>query len=284
VCVVHSSTSTTTTTTTGGGGSGGGNVDSGDPDASTDPVWGCLGHVVMETPQSPMASVSLPFYDLIRMDKITGVGIKVCPKLDVTCQRPIDSRIFPADADGIARFKVAPYFNGFGIVYDLTVDAGDGGDADAGEDDAGFPAPPGRFLPSIIFFNPPIVNDTAYGIVPLFTKEDIDQLAAVQGNTLDPSHGMLFAGMLDCSHKPAAGVTWFPSMVDDKSKRFFYVRGFPDEHATATDMSGFGGILNAPPGTITVSASVEATGKSVGLATVLVRKGWASYTYLAPTP
>ena len=290
VCVTRS----TTSTTTGGSGSGGGggNVDSGDPDASSDPTWGCLGRVVMETPQAPMANVSLPFFDLIRMVPVTGVGVLVCPKLDVTCSRPIDSRIIPADSQGIARFKVPPFFNGYGILYDLMPPAPpDGGDSDPDSYDAGDgggdggPSPTsGRFVPSIIFFNPPIVNDTAFGIVPVFTKSDIDALAAVQGNTWDPSLGIMFAGMLDCSRKPVAGVTWDPSIVDIKSKRFFYIGGFPDEAATATDETGFGGLLNAPTGSITVNARVQATGKAVGSATVLVRAGWASYTYLAPTP
>jgi hypothetical protein len=285
VCVVHSSSSTSssTSTTTGGGGSGGSSVDSGDSDVSTDPVWGCLGHVTMETPQASMANVTLPFWDLINMVPITGVGVLLCAKLDPECSRPIDSRIIPAGADGIARFKVPPYFNGYGIVYDLTYDGGYPDDAGDGGD--GGPSPTvGRFLPSVIFFNPPIVNDTAYGIVPIFSRRDIDQLAALQGNTWDQNLGMLFAGMLDCSHKPAAGVTWDPSIVDTKTKRFFYVNGLPDESAEATDATGFGGLLNSRTGSVTIAARVQATGKRVGEATVFVRPGWASYTYLAPTP
>jgi hypothetical protein len=285
VCVAHSTTTTTAGNGgAGGGGSGGGGGstgDAGDPDAPTDPIWGCLGHVTLPPAMGTTAEVDLPFFDLINMVPLTGVGIMVCPKLDVTCQRPIDNRIFPADAQGHAHFTVPQFFNGFGIVYDLTSDAGtdpaDGGD--------GGPNPTaGRFIPSIVFFNPPILNKTNFGIVPLFSRDDIDKLAAAQGNTWDQNFGMLFAGMLDCSRKPAAGVTWDVSMVDMKSKRFFYVNGFPDEHALATDNTGFGGLLNAPPGTIAVTASVQTTGKPVGTANVLVRAGWASYTYLAPTP
>src|SRR5262245_39031792 len=72
VCVVHAATSTTSNGGNGGsggsgaGGGGGGTGGGGDPDASADPVWGCLGHVVMEMPQASMANVALPFWDLIR--------------------------------------------------------------------------------------------------------------------------------------------------------------------------------------------------------------------------
>jgi hypothetical protein len=289
VCVAHSTVSTTSSSGNGGsggsgaGGAGGGNVDGGDPD---DPVWGCLGHVAVPTPQGTRANVALPFFDLIRMVPITGVGVKVCPKLDVTCSRPIDSTIFPADSQGIAHFTTDQFFDGYGIVYDLTMpDAGAADEAGDGGGDAGDGGPTsGRFIPSIVFFNPPIVNDTAFGIVPLFTRADIDALASVQGNTWDQSFGILFAGMLDCGRKPVAGVTWDPSIVDMKSKRFFYVNGLPDEAATATDPTGFSGLLNAPPGSITINARVQSTGKKVGSATVLVRPGTASYSYLAPTP
>jgi hypothetical protein len=295
VCVARSVTSTTGGDGTagagsggaGGGGGAGGTGGGDDPDASADPTWGCLGHVVMDTPMGPKANVTLPFFDLIRMVPVTGVGVKVCPKLDVTCSRPINSMIIAADAQGIAHFQVDQFFDGFGIVYDLTGDpdasAPDASSSDDGGD--GGPDPTtGRFIPSIIFFNPPIVNETKFGIVPLFTRADIDALAAVQGNKWDQSLGMLFAGMLDCNRKPVAGVTWDPSIVDAKSKRFFYINGFPDEAATSTDATGFGGLLNAPTGSITINARVQATGRKVGSATVLVRAGYASYTYLAPTP
>jgi hypothetical protein len=294
VCVARSDPATTATTSGGGGsggtgtgGGGGGDVDSGDEGASTDPVWGCLGHVTMEMPRSSTANVSLPFFDLIRMVPITDVGVLVCNRLDVDCSRPIDSQITPADSNGVARFTVPPYFNGYGIIYDLqqpdggypATDADDGGEAG--------PSPTaGRFIPSVVFFNPPIVNDTAYGIVPLFTRADIDALAQVQMHSWDDqNYGMLFAGMLDCGRKPAAGVTWDASIYDSmKTHQFFYVNGFPDESATATDATGFGGLINSRTGSVTITAKVQATGKMIGAATLLVRPGWASYTYLAPTP
>ena len=80
VCVTPS---TVTSSSAGGGGStgsggGGGGGMGGDPDASIDPVWGCLGHVTMEMPPPRMLDVSLPFFDLIRMVPITGVGVLLC--------------------------------------------------------------------------------------------------------------------------------------------------------------------------------------------------------------
>ncbi len=264
--------------TGGSGGSGGGSVDAA-PDVPADPVWGCLDNIVLDPPLPgmPMVEVTLPFFDLINMVPITGVGVRVCPKLDVTCSRPLNTQLAIADDMGISRVKVPSGFDGYGQVIELT-DGGEpisGGAADAGDAGDAAAGPIGRLVPSTVYFNPPIVRDTAYGIVPLFSRNDIDMLAQVQGNTWDRSLGIMFVGILDCSRKPVSGATWDPSIVDMRSKRFFYINGLPDESASATDATGFGGLLNAPTGSITVNARVQATGKRVGSATVLVRAGSA---------
>jgi hypothetical protein len=266
-----------------GGGTGAG------PDVAldvppADPVWGCLGHVVIGTPQTPTVKVTIPFWDLIRAVPVTDVVVRACPKLDVTCSRPMTTFV-AADALGVVTLEVAALFDGYGQVLSAhSVDAGDDAGDDGG-DDAGDDAGTSRWIPSLLFFNaPPLVRDTTYIRVPLFTADDIKLLAQVQGNTWDPAFGIALAGMLDCSAKPAAGVTWQPSVIDPKSKRFFYINSFPDEAATSTDATGLGGLLNAPTGTLTLNASVLATGKHIGSATMVVRAGLASYTYLMPTP
>src|SRR5439155_26064893 len=73
--------------TTSGAGTGGQPPDYDASDA--DPVWGCLGHVTMDTPQSPTVELSVSFVDLIREVPITGISVRVCLKLDVTCSRPV---------------------------------------------------------------------------------------------------------------------------------------------------------------------------------------------------
>jgi hypothetical protein len=62
------------------------------------------------------------------------------------------------------------------------------------------------------------------------------------------------------------------------------VNGLPDEAAPSTDMSGFGGIINAQAGSITITARVQQTQVKIGEATVIVKPGAASYIYLPPTP
>src|SRR5262249_27291672 len=125
-------------TNTGGGNSGGGNTggSGGDPDASVDPMWGCLGHVVMEQPQKPMVMVSLPFFDLIRMMPFPTGGVKAGPKLDVTCSRPIAPAV-AANMEGIATFQVPALFDGYGQVIDLQGPDGGDGDAGSGASDGG---------------------------------------------------------------------------------------------------------------------------------------------------
>lgn len=263
-------------------------------DASSDPVWGCLGHVVMGAPQSATVRVAIPFWDLIRMMPITDVAMRACPKLDVPCSRPIQPAA-PAGEDGVVSLNVPALFDGYGQVLSLnaddggdtdTTDAGDARDGGGNGGDSGDRREGGapKWIPSLVFFNPPLVNDSTYNRVPLFLPDDIRLLAAVQNNTWDLGHGLAFVGALDCSGNPAAGVAWEPSIVDTSSKRFYYINSFPDEAAVATDSSGLGGVLNAPTGTLTITARVQATGQRIGTATMFVRAGVASYTYLSPTP
>jgi hypothetical protein len=257
------------------------------PDANVDPVWGCLGHVTPGMPTGMVVNVSLPFFDLVSMTTLTGVGVRACPKLDVTCSRPVNTTIAIADAMGLATFQAPSGFDGYGQIIELT-DAGDpiwgpdGGADDGG--DGGNTSPPLKYIPSVVFFNPPIIHDTAYGIVPIFKPGDIDALALAQGNHWDRNYGLLFVGMLDCSRKPAAGVTWEYNALDPLTKRFYYVNGLPDELAPSTDASGFGGLVNARAGSITITAKLQSSQVRVGEATVIVKAGAASYIYLPPTP
>jgi hypothetical protein len=256
------------------------------PDAAVDPVWGCLGHVTVGTPQVGLVNVSLPFYDLVGQMTLTGVGVRACAKLDPRCDRPINSMVAVADPMGVARFQVPSGFDGYGQVVELT-DAGEPIWADAGAEagDAGGMMPAaGKLIPSVVFFNPPIIRNLDYGIVPLFKPGDIDALAAVQNNTWDRSYGLVFIGILDCSRKPAAGATFEINVLAPATKRFYYVNGLPDEAAQSTDMSGFGGIVNAQAGSITITARVQQTQVKIGEATVIVKPGAASYIYLPPTP
>jgi hypothetical protein len=259
------------------------------PDADVDPIWGCLGHVTPGPPQPGLVNVSLPFYDLVGMMTLTGLGVRACPALDANCGRPVNTGIAIADAMGLATFQVPSGFDGYGQVIELT-DAGepiwgpDGGDGDAGDGGGSEAGSPFKYIPSVVFFNPPIIRDTSYGIVPIFKPGDIDALAVLQGNRWERDHGLLFVGMLDCSRNPAAGVTWDYNALDPLTKRFYYVHGQPDELANATDASGFGGLINARAGSITITARLQKTQVPVGSATVVVKAGAASYIYLPPTP
>jgi hypothetical protein len=238
-------------------------------DAPDDPIWGCLGKVVWGTPTTLTAKVSIPFYDLVNVNKapVTDIAMRFCPKLNVMCSVPATSLV-DADQDGVVKFEVAAPFDGYGQVFPASsVDA-----------------QVSQWVPSLLFLNPPIVKDTIYNPVPLLRLDDIKALAAVMGNTIDPQLGMLFAGMLDCQGKPAAGVIWEPNRIDANSNKFYYVNSFPDENAPATDASGFGGITNLSPAAITLTAKVLATGKTIGSTTLFIRPGYASYTYLAPSP
>lgn len=245
------------------GGSGSGTSDAG---AGTD--WSCLGKVVWPSPAKPQVVVTMQFLDLVAKVPVTNVAAHPCAKMDVTCANPLGPNVSP-DETGIAALSMAASFDGY--VEVLGTDAGG---------DAGTSA----IVPMNVFFNPPPADDSHFGIVPTFTRQGLMALASVHKNTIDPTLGFLFSGALDCSKKPAAGVSWEPDRISDATRRFYYVDGLPSEAAVATDASGYGGFINMPTGTIRLFAKIQATGLRVGETSVFVRAGYLTTGFLVPTP
>src|SRR5262249_604949 len=124
---------------------------------------------------------------------------------------PISADVETND-QGILTLNVPPRFDGYALVQSKISD-------DAGSSPA--------LIPSLIFFNPPLVKDREFDKVPLFYPDDLVLLAATQGNTIDPQLGTVFVGTQDCSGKAVGGVTWQPSRVATSTKRFFYFNGLP---------------------------------------------------------
>jgi hypothetical protein len=248
-----------------GGGGGGANTST---DAGTGPDFRCVGKVTWPLPVEPQIVVTMQFIDLVAKLPLTQINVHACAKMDVTCANPLGPSVSP-DEKGIAAVNVPASFDGY--VEVLGVDAAA---------DAGAPA----LVPMNVFFNPPPVENSHFGVVPCFTRPALAALASVHGNTIDPSLGFLFSGALDCAGKPAAGVSWEPDRVAESTRRFYYVDGLPSEVAVATDPSGYGGLINMPTGTVRLFAKLQATGVRIGETSVFVRAGYITTGFLVPTP
>lgn len=257
VCVVSDGGSDT--------GADGGAADTGTPDAY-DPKWGCLGNVKPPTFPNPKVNVSVPLVDLISKKPVTAIDARPCGKTDVACATPLGPTVQP-NASGILSFVVDAGFDGYIELKSTNVDGG-------------LPA----YLPSLVFFNPPLSVDTIYISIPLISPVALGGLAAQFGNAIDPSLGAPFAEVVDCLGKAADGVGVAVDQADASTRTFYFVNGLPTESTTQTDQTGYSGFINTPIGVRTITGTVRATSKRVGTISVLVRPSTLTYTVLPPTP
>lgn len=243
-----------------------GPMDTGAPDVF-DPIWGCLGNVKAPTFPQPMVNVSVPLIDLVTQKAVTKIDAKVCGKTDVSCGMPLGPVVNP-NSQGILAFTLPAGFDGYIDMKSTMID------------DAGLPA----YIPSLVFFNPPLSVDLIYLTIPLVSPQALGLLAAQFGNAIDPMLGGPFASIADCTGKPAAGASISIDKEVDASRTFYFVNGLPTESSNQTDKTGYSGFINIPTGIRTMTGVVADSGREIGKVSVLVRPSTLTYTVLPPTP
>lgn len=245
-------------------------MDQGAPDVF-DPKWGCLGNVKQPSFPKPKVVVSIPLIDLTTKKPVTQIDAKPCGKTDVACMNPIGPTVQP-NMSGILTFTVDAGFDGY-IELKSNVPPPDG---------SMYP----NYIPSLIFFNPPLSDDTIYLTVPLVSPTALALLAQQFGNQIDPMMGSPFQATYDCTNKPADGVSVAIDLKSDagNTRTFYFVNGLPTEAVSQTDSTGYSGFINVPPGIRNVTGTLADGGKYVGKISVLVRPSTITYSVLPPTP
>ena len=99
-----------------------------------------------------------------------------------------------------------------------------------------------------------------------------------------PDRGDLIVRAYDCLGQTAEGVVFSSLEGDDSTVPFYMIKGIPSTKQSQTDDSGRGGLLNLPPGSVTLTGRVAATGQEVGTLSVFARAGELTYTALVPAP
>jgi hypothetical protein len=221
--------------------------------------WSCLGHVVWPTPGPGTVTATLNATDLITGKPVPGVAARVCLKLDTTCAEPLLDGLV-SDADGRLVMVVPQGFDGY---VELSA---------AGA------------MRGSYFFYPPLTADRDIPAVPLLQASALTTFATLAGANLMPERGHLMVGARSCLGQTAEGVGFSSLEGDASTVAFYMIKGIPSTKQSATDTSGWGGLLNLPPGSVTLTGSLAATGQALGTLAVFARAGELTYTTLVPAP
>jgi hypothetical protein len=247
--------------------------------------WGCLGDVTFPPPPQGNVNVIVPLIDLTSQKGVTGADVfaRLCAKIDVNCNSPLSSGdagvILSPDATGLLHLTFPAGFDGFVLIDPIVPDGGAPSDAD----DGGGP-PPNVFVPSLVFFNPPIDHDLVYSTIVMVKTSELVQIATIEQTPIDPNLGAVFMETVDCNTKPSAGVSVTIDSQTSSTQGFYFENGLPKLNASSTDVTGYAGFVNVPLGTRSVTGSLQATQQRIGTATVFTRQSTISYTTMAPSP
>jgi len=222
-----------------------------------DPHWSC-GTL---TPSAvPAYKLTMHLQDAVDSKiSLPGVRAQLCRKLDVDCANPIGATV-TSDGDGWLGMQVEAGFDGYVQLTDT------------------------KIAPSLYFLTPPKSGDLELPMVPLASPPSARQIVvAASGKSWLPDRGIVLVNAFDCQNQTAGGITFSLAGTSDASAAIFYlVNNFPTTDGTATDATGYGGLVNVPAGVATIAATLGPGGRKVSTTTVLIRPGYVSYSSVTP--
>jgi hypothetical protein len=231
------------------------------PLGTTDPL-SCVGNVKpAPSGGSGTVSITMSFYDPVTGTRDANIAVRPCGKLDVSCTSPIGPSV-KSDASGNATFDLPSAFDGY---LEMT-----------GTDT----------VPALWYFSPFPTKDGSYN-VGLFSPGSFQNIAKTVGATIDPNAGHAFTFALDCTATYgtfAKGVSFASDKTTSETRSFYLINGLPSTTADRTDPSGIGGFANLPPGVVTMTSTVAASGARIGSVSTLIRAGVVTFAPIAPSP
>ncbi len=250
--------------------------DAADASANDAGPWDCLGNVHW-SPQENETTIQWTnkFLYLTSRAAVPNLPVRACGGFDTTCATPLQGAT--TGADGLVTIGVPKFFSGY---LEISAPAPDAG-ADA--------APGATPYPSIVY---PIPNqgasfDTSTTVPALVVAPaELGGIAQALSASVAPGFGHVFGATFDCALGRAAGIVIRADTVAP-GKTFTYYIGsnlLPSATQTETSVRGSAGFVNLPPGFVTISYSLAATGQTVGRATVLVRPDTVTLAMLTPSP
>jgi hypothetical protein len=240
--------------------------------------WDCLGlpvkpvdpatkvdlHVLLFDPlQTSTAAGSVDGgSDLVTVDytPLVAVSLRSCALKDLSCSTP-SPEVLTDDA-GLAEFHVAGDFVGF------------------------FEIARSDLIPATFYPGSLLSGDTAPTFPTYdFTPDGLDLLASTVTNksiSLDPDGGLghAFVTMYDCHDHQAPGVSLSIDNSSPETVTFYSVGGLPTTKTKQTDAFGLAGAVNVPVGSLAATATLVATGATLGTINITIRPGAITFAWV----
>ena len=200
--------------------------------------------------------------DILTQQPMAQVEARLCRRTDVNCSEP-QSPVVLSDERGLVRFDVENEdpVQGFTGYARLTRN---------------------DLMPALYFFNPPIEGSTEMLPVQLLRLSVVGALTQQVGVSLNFERGVVLLSAFDCRNEPAAGVTVTTDDPSNVSELFYSVGGLPQATATSTDDSGYAGLINVPPGKLSITGRLMPTRRVLGTINLLVGPGSITYSRMVP--
>ncbi|HKO51348.1 MAG TPA: hypothetical protein VJV79_26750 [Polyangiaceae bacterium] len=220
-----------------------------------DPKWSCDA-----APTSTGYTLTMHLQDAVDSKKVLpGVVAQLCRQLDVACETPVGATVV-SDAGGGITMQIEPGFDGYVQLTDS------------------------KIAPSLYFLTPPKSGDLDLPMVPLASPLAARGIVVTAGaKSWLPDRGIVLLNAFDCLGQTAGGITFSLGGAPDPSTVIFYlVDNFPTTTGTATDATGYGGLVNVPVGVATIAGTLGPGGRKVSNTSLLIRAGYVSYSSVTP--
>lgn len=221
------------------------------------PKWACLGAPVPPVSTGPRHTVPFVVQNIVTQMPIAGVSVRLCRKIDITCEGPV-SETLVTDSAGQVSFAVDDGFDGYANFE------GEG------------------IIRGLYFFNPPVTKDLPSASIAIGSAQVMAILTNAVGATQEPGRAITLVRVLDCTGAPASGVVMAAEGADPDAVPFYSEDGLPSGSAETTDSAGYGGLVNAKPGSITFTATVAGSRRKIGQVTLITRESSITYGSIVP--
>jgi hypothetical protein len=236
--------------------------------------WKCLDQppppAVPVDERPPSYYITVHAQNIVNQSPVTNAEVKLCRKLDPTCDKPESQGTTDSNGDvtlQIASNVTTAYFSVKKFV-----------EGEINE----------QWVPAYYYFNPNITGDMTVS-VQMATFDLRGKLIFVLQVPQEDTRGLMLINAFNCAGTAAPGIVFTADKQDEATTPFYVVSGVPNITRTSTNTDGYGGFINIPVGetgngdTVTVTATVELTGRVMNTNALHVRPNAITYSRMVPS-